>query len=266
MFLGDKGKPNEFEQTRRNYDIIIDNERLTLQKLSRGLGFYNVVPEGTAHEVEIVYDTDRKLLTGAGLILRKKMNEKRAYFSLVRISTMNNVQQREKKSFLGECEPKDQPSNFPVQIADGINKIFNNLFTVNVADIVQHCTPYVRIEILGNKYKIISGTGYQAEMSFETLKIRDLRTGRHAERRNFSLNTELNPQYERERQHILDVIDHKCKELFFVNRNRFEIAEAAVKIHEPKPNQKNGEQKKTKKQIKAEIKAKKKQEQEQEQE
>lgn len=228
MFLGDKGKPTTYGTVRLNYDIIIDDEKFTLQKLTQKLGFYTVLFDSKIKDVEVVYDTDKKLLTGAGLIIRKKITPKRTYFSLVRVSSMNNIQSREKKSFLGECETQDQPSDFPVQIADAINKIFNNLFTINVVDIVKHCTPYIRIELSGNKYKVVSGTGYEAEISFENLKVKNARTGRKGKQRIFSLKMELDPNYERERQHILDTIDRYCKELAPLNRNRFEIAQILV--------------------------------------
>lgn len=234
MFLGDKGKPTKYSTMRVNYDIIIDNEKFTLQKLTRKLGFYTILFEKKIKEVEIVYDTDKFLLTGAGLIIRKKNTPQRTYFSLVRVSSMSNIENREKKSFLGECEPHDQPSDFPVQIADEINKIFNNLFTINVVDIVKHCIPYLKIDIGGNRYKIVSGTGYEAEISFEDLKIKDVRSGKKARKRVVSLKMELDPNYEREREQILDVIEHSCKELVQINRNRFEIAEVLVKPPVPK--------------------------------
>lgn len=262
MFLGDKGKGSNFHHIRRNYDILIDNQNFTLQKLSHELGFYNVLPLGRTREIEEIYDTDAKLLSGAGLLLRKKMTKQRTYFSLVRVSSIKNIEDREKKYFLGECEFNDEPKDFPVQVADGINKIFNNLFTVNVVEIVKHCTPYIKIDILADKYKIVSGTGYDAEITFETLKVKDLRTGKKAKIRNFSLNTELRPDYEKEREHILDIIDRKCKELVFTNRNRFEIAEVAVRIPAPKTEgdgKKEAAKKKTKKEIKAEMKKKEEQ-------
>lgn len=234
MFLGDKGQPSKFNNTRRNYEIIIDNERNTINKMMQHLGFYSIVFQNRMNEIEVVYDTERKLLTGAGLILRKKVTKQRSYFSLVRVSNMDNIQTREKKSFLGECEPKDQAKDFPREIAEGINKIFNNLFTINLEDLVSHCTPYISFEIRGNRYKIISGTGYEAEMSFETLIVRDLRANRKVKKRNFSIEMDNNPAYEHERQQILDVIDKHCKELFFVNRNRFEIAQVAVRVPEKK--------------------------------
>ncbi len=228
MFLGDRGKPNKFPSIRMNYDIIIDNEKLTLHKMTAKLGFYSILNAGKINEIETVYDTERNLLTGAGLLLRKKQHPNRAYFSLVRISSMNNIQNREKKSFLGECEHKDQPSDFPVQIADVMNKTFYNLFTVNLVDVVKHVTPYVRIEMTGNRYKIVSGTGYEAEINFENLKFKDVRTGKKAKRRNFSIEMLADPNYEKERQQILDVIEHYCKELQFVNRNRFEMADVML--------------------------------------
>jgi len=255
MFLGDKGAPSKYGNMRMNYDIVIDNEKMTLQKMSHNLGFYSIIYDGKIKDTEIVYDTDKKLLTGAGLLLRKKITPSRAYFSLVRVSTMNNIQAREKKSFLGECELRDEPSDFPVQIADGINKIFNNLFSINVVDIVKHCTPYIRTDISGNRYKIVSGTGYEAIMTFENLAVKDFRTGRKVKTRNFSLEMELNPNYERERQRILEVIERYCKEMVFINRNRFEISQVAVRVQEIPQNgeMKEKARKRSKKEIKAQL-------------
>lgn len=251
MFLGDKGKPTNFSTLRLNYDIIIDNEKFTLQKLARRLGFYTILFDTKIKEVETVYDTDKYLLTGAGLIIRKKTTPQRTYFSLVRISSISGINNREKKSFLGECEPNDQPSDFPSQIADEINKIFNNLFTINVEEIVKHCTPYLRIEIGGNRYKIVSGTGYEAELSFEDLKVKDMRTGKKGRKRIFSIKMELDPAYERERQQILDAIEKDCKELVLIERNKFEIAEVLIKPPVPtmteQDKEKDTDKKKTKK-------------------
>ena len=240
MFLGDRGRPNKFPSIRMNYDIIIDNEKLTLHKMTAKLGFYSILYDGKISEIETIYDTDKNLLTGAGLLLRKKQHPNRTYFSLVRISSMNNIQNREKKSFLGECEYKDQPSDFPVQIADVMNKTFYNLFTVNLVDVVKHVTPYIRIDMTGNCYKIVSGTGYEAKINFENLKFKDVRTGKKAKRRNFSIEMLADPNYEKERQQILDVIEHYCKELQFVNRNRFEMAD--VMLHPRVPTQKRSDE------------------------
>ena len=73
MFLGDKGKPTKYRTIRKNYYLIIDNERMTINKLVTKLGFYSVRFDKKIREHEIVYDTDAKLFTGVGLILRKKI-------------------------------------------------------------------------------------------------------------------------------------------------------------------------------------------------
>lgn len=254
MFLGDKGKPSKYHTIRKNYYLIIDNERMTINKLVAKLGFYTVRFEEKIKEREIVYDTDAKLFTGVGLNLRKKIVPNRAYFSLVRVNNLTSSQQlREKKSFLGECDPSDEPSDFPTQIAEEINNIFNNLFTVNLVDIVKHTTPYIDIEIRGNRYKIVSGTGYEMTASFEDLKIRDVRTGRKGKKRIFSLKMEDDPNYEMEREHVDGIIARYCKELAPVNKNRFEIAETVVKTRELSPE----EIKKQKEEAKARKKKKK---------
>ncbi len=230
MLLPDKGKPTQFSTIRKNYYIIIDDERMTTRKLRNNLGFYSIVSDGDIKEEEVIYDTDKKLLTGVGLLLRKKLTPARAYFSLVRINNLtDSYQLHEKKSFLGECEREDQPSDFPVQVADAVNNIFNNVFTINLVDVVKHCTPYIRIGIGGNKYKIVSGTGYEVIATFENLAIRDMRTGRKGEKRIFSLEMEDDPNYEKEREHIEAVISRYCKELVPVIKNRFEIAETLVR-------------------------------------
>lgn len=255
MFLGDIGTARKHNRMRLNYDILIDQEKFTLQKLSRKLGFYSILFKKKIKEVETIYDTEKNLLTGSGLIIRKKTTPRRTYFSLIRVSSLTNVKNREKKSFLGECELHDQPSDFPVQIADEINKVFQNLFSIDVVEIVKHCTPYLRIDITGNRYKIISGTGYEAEISFETLKVKDMRTGKKAKQRIFSLDLDMDSAYERERQQILDAIETDCKELVFLNRNNFEIAEVLVKPRVPTtprtdedaPNKKKDKKKKQKK-------------------
>lgn len=259
MLLPDKGKPSKYSMIRKNYSIIIDNEMMTVRKLRNNLGFYNISNDGVIREEEVVYDTDNNLLTGVGLILRKKITPKRAYFSLVRVNNLTDAYQlREKKSFLGECEREDNPSDFPVQIADAINNIFNNVFTINLVDIVKHSLPYISIGIGGNKYKIVSGTGYEVVATFENLNIRDYRTGKKGVKKIFSLEMEADPDYEKEREHILAVIERYCKELVPTSRNRFEIAEAVVKLRVV---DKDAEKKK-KKEEKAKKKAQKKAEQE----
>ena len=220
---------------------------MTVKKLITKLGFYSVIFDGKMKEEEVYYDTDKKLLTGVGLLLRKKITPHRAYFSLVRVNNLTkSLQLREKKSFLGECEPTDSPSDFPTQIANEINNIFNNLFTINLVDIVKHSSPYIKIEITGNRYKIVSGTGYEMIASFEDLKIRDMRTGKKGKKRIFSIKMEDDPNYEKEREHVDAVIGRYCKEVVPVMKNRFEIAETVVKVREENKDAKKGNKKKEK--------------------
>lgn len=256
MFLGDTGKGEKIKSKRYNFDVLVDNEKFTLQKLSSRLGFYSIEYQGRFKEIETVYDTPNNLLTGSGIVIRKRQNKDRCYFSLIRINSLKNSRTSDRKEFLGECEPKDQPKNFPVQIADKINEIFNSVFTVDLVDVINHCEPYVYYEITGNKYKIISGTGYEAEMSFENFNVRNMRTGKRAKLRNFSISFPMQPEFEKERNQILEAIDIYCNELVPLDRNNFEIAEVAVRTRVPKPVQKeeNGDRgnKKNKKETKEE--------------
>ena len=247
MFQGDKGKPSKFKTVRYNYDILVDNEKMSLAKLSSRLGFYSIEYAGKINEVETVYDTANFLFTGVGIVIRKKHTPKRTYFSLVKINSLKNSRNSDRKEFLGECDPNDQPKDFPVQIADKINQIFNNLFTVNLVDMIKHSSPYVINEVTGNLYKIHSGTGYEAELSFETMKVKNARTGKKERVRNFSIVFPMDPNYEREREEILRAVDLYCNELVPLDRNKFEIAEIAVRTRVPKQMPEHGKKEKEKK-------------------
>ena len=246
MFYGDKGRPGNFKTLRYNYDVLVDNEKMTLTKLANRLHFFSIVFDGKEDDVETVYDTSNNLLTGSGLIIRKRTTKDRSYFSLVRVNSVKSARNHERKEFLGECDKNDQPSDFPVQIADRINEIFSNVFTINLVDIIKHCTPYITTHINGNRYKIISGPVYSASMSVETFKIKNFRNGKTSVLRNVSVAFELNPTFDNEREMILETIDRYCKELVLLDRNNFEISEVAVKTRIPKvsPDQKNADGKK----------------------
>ena len=56
-----------------------------------------------------------------------------------------------------------------------------------------------------------------------------MRTGRKGRKRICSLKMELDPNYERERQQILDSIERHCKELVEIDRNHFEISEVLIR-------------------------------------
>lgn len=241
MFLGDKGSKPRYRNVRYNFDVLVDNEKMTLSKLSQNLGFFDIVFERKLKEIETYYDNAGNLLTNTGLIIRKKTTPKRSYFTLIRMSDVRNFVDRERKEFLGECNTQDQPSDFPVQIADKINEVFNNLFTINLVDLIKHTSPYIVCDVTGNRYRIVSGTGYEAELCFEWLNIKNVRTGKKAKIRNVSVAFTMDPDFEKERQHILWTIDRYCKELVPLNHNHFEIANIEVKTRIPNPSEQNEE-------------------------
>ena len=86
----------------------------------------------------------------------------------------------------------------------------------------------------GNRYKIISGTGYEAELCFEWMKVKNFHNGKKARLRNFSIAFALDPNFEEERAHILRVVERYCKEFVPLTKNHFEVAEVAVRTRVPK--------------------------------
>ncbi len=234
MFLGDKGKKSKFQNIRRNYDIYEKNEKKTLNKLDRALNFFNLSPKSKIKETEIVYDTPNRLFTSTGLILSKKILPKRNYFRISRSNMIKDVSTTETKHFLGECELKDEPRDFPAEIAKGLNDFMPNLFAVDLLTIVSHLEPYVKIDITGESYQLSSGTGYSATLSFETHKYTNLskqkikNSRQNMKKRIFSVEMPNDPTFIEERRQIMTAIEKNCKELVPFDRNRFEIAKALL--------------------------------------
>lgn len=236
MFQGDKGKRSKFQNIRINYDVYNKNEKATLKKLDSGLNFFSLSPSGKVQEIEIIYDTDNKLFTESGLIISKKIMPTRCYFRISRMNIIKGITQTESKYFLGECDMPDQPSDFPTQIADGISKILPELFAVDLVTLVKHLKPYIKIEIYGESYKLSSGNGYSATLSYETQKYTNLQYSKqrqsHArknmQKRVFSVEMPNDPQHQVELKQIIDAIEKHCKELVPYKKNRFEIAKTLL--------------------------------------
>ena len=66
-------------------------------------------------------------------------------------------------------------------------------------------------------------------------------TGKKAKIRNVSVAFTMDPDFEKERQHILWTIDRYCKELVPLNHNHFEIANIEVKTRIPNSSEQNEE-------------------------
>ena len=131
-----------------------------------------------------------------------------------------------KKFLFGSCEDADEPKDFSLQIASAIENSFSSPFTVDLDSIVKQTNPIIEVDIQSDKYKIICGTGYRAEMLYENAVYEDLKTGKKVPVLGVTFKFPLEER--EETKEILQILSRKVFGLFLNEKSRFEIAEQVL--------------------------------------
>ena len=205
--------------------LIGKNFNKVLKKLDRELKFYRFEYDGKFKGNEIIYDINSNLLSNAGLVISKQMDEGKSYFKVRKISNLPTAfKSRAQKFFLGECDGNEEPKDFPIQISQAIENSFSTEFTIDLVSIVRKTMPKIQIEVKGQRYKILGGLGYEAVLFFEKTTYKDLVTNKKVKRLGVTLILPQGEEFECENAEIIEAVDHWCKELVPYQQTRFEIA------------------------------------------
>ena len=230
-------KSNEKLQTEQvqkyHYLLLGSNFNKVKSKLEKTLGYYRLAFDGKFKGLEIIYDVPNNLLSNAGIVLSKQYEGSESFFKVRKISKLPGGYKRPSQKFnLGESDDAEAPKDFPVQIANAISNLYANVFTIDLVSLVRQTEPKIEITVTGDKYIIVGGTGYRAELLYETAIYKDIKTNKKVSRTGVTLKLPKDEKYEKENQTILKAIDHSCKELVGYEQSRFEIAE---RLLYPKP-------------------------------
>ncbi len=221
-----KTKKLELENVQSFHFVFVGfaNFKQVFQKIEENLPYYRFEKAGKEREREIFYDVPDKLLTMAGLVLSKWYNNNKIYFHVRKLSKIVGAMKRPAKKFLfGSCEEVDQPKDFSLQIASAIENSFSSPFSVDLDSIVKQTRPIIDVEIESEKYNIICGTGYRAEMLYENATYRDIKTGKKESRVGVTFKFPLEEREETEE--IMETISRRVFGLALYDNSRFEIAQ-----------------------------------------
>ena len=207
------------------YDMLRDNQPKIIEKLEAHLPFYRFTYQKKVKSREIIYDTPKKLLASAGLVLSKVFDGEKHYIILTKVSYL--PKQFKKPSvvlFKAECSPQDVPNMYPIKLAGVITDATPGIFTVDLVEVIKIVVPRIEINVQGDKYEIASGTGYRAEMLFEEVFYRDLATKGKFSHKNAAFVLSALEKDKKSNNEILGAVLRYCKELFPYEETRFEIA------------------------------------------
>ena len=217
----------ENEKRKKIHYLLLGNDfSKTKSKLDKNLNYHRLVFDDKFKGLEIIYDVSSNLLSNAGLILSKQYEDGRIFFKVRKISKLPGGYKRPSQKFnLGESEEAEAPKDFPMQIANAISNLYANVFTIDLVSVVRQTEPKIEIAVKGDRYKIVGGTGYRAELLYETATYKDVKTNKKVKRVGVTLIMPTDDRYEKENQIIMKTIDHYCKELVGYEQSRFEIAQ-----------------------------------------
>ncbi len=213
-----------------HYDLLRNNVQNVIDKLDAELTYYRIYFEKRMKSVEIIYDTPTNLLSSAGIVLSKEFRDGKSYFKVKKISYLpTEFRKPSRKFYNAECGGRETPKDYPIQIASAINNAFSNIFTIDLVEVVKQTVPIFEIKIKSNFYKLISGTGMKGNIAFEKITYKDMQTGRKAKKLGATLSLPEDPSFSKEVDEVLSAIERKCKELFFYNESRFEVAQRILR-------------------------------------
>lgn len=214
-----------------HYEMIRKSQTQVIDKLDAELRFFRIYFDEKFSSIEIIYDTPNNLLTNAGIVL-SKLYDGEKYFFRVRKQSYLPIELRKnaiKKYFISTCQPNHTPKDFPLQIASAINDAFQNIFTIDLVDVVKQTIPKYEIKVKGDIYTLASGNGMKGQLVFEKVIYKDFSTGRKVKQNCVNLRLPEGDQFAKEKEEVIDAIDRKCKELLPYSENRFEIARRLLK-------------------------------------
>lgn len=209
-----------------HYLLLGGNWRKTRAKLEKNLKYYTLVFNSKFVGNEIIYDVPSDLLSNAGIVLSKQLDDGKIYFKVHKISRLPGGFKRPSQQFiLGEGEESEAPKDFPLQIANAISDLYANVFTIDMVSIVRQTIPKYEIVVKGKNYTVVGGTGYRATLLYEKAYYKEISTGKKVKRVGVTLNMPVDSKYEKENKILEDTIEHYCKELVGNDLTRFEIAQ-----------------------------------------
>lgn len=197
------------------------NFKQVLALLEANLPYYRLSKSADRTSKEIFYDGPNDVLSEAGIILSKHIENNKASLTVRKLSQNSITGKQSKKFLLGNCALDEEPSDFSFKIASTIVKLFNSTLSIDLDSLVKQTMPKMDVVVQAEVYDIICGTGYRGIMQHERSIYRDINKGKKVEISGvtFQFPTEDRP----EKKEILDAIDRYVKGLSLLQLSRFEL-------------------------------------------
>lgn len=197
-----------------------------LKTLSNELAFYRIEKVGDIVGREIMYDIPNNTLFDAGIILSKVYENGGALFNIQKLSFLpDEIKMPDKKLILQDLDASCEPMDYSLEISSAIENSFSTPFSIDLDAIVREVVPKIDVDLKGERYVIIGGTGYRGMLEYDRMLFKEISSKKKFEREEVILRLPVGDINEKDNARILDIIDRKIKALGEHNMSRFELAQ-----------------------------------------
>jgi hypothetical protein len=216
----------------KSYTVFNKNSFNKILMLSKNMPMYSFYGEGRDDSKEIYLDSPNNLLANAGIILCKVIDNGKAFFRVDREELKPNMKilSREKRVFIHPIGSRDSVLDHALFLTDGISSMFSTKFYIDLENVLKTVVPKIEIENQKTVFRILSGKGFKANMSFEKIKIRNYDSKRKADL--FMLNIEQTSSRLTmdEFNDFTSKLEKYCKEIMPTSDSKYKIAKRMTNI------------------------------------
>ena len=197
------------------------NFKQVVDLLEANLPYYRLSKSADRTSKEIFYDGPNDVLSEAGIVLSKHIENNKASLTVRKLSQNSVTGKQSKKFLLGECALDEEPCDYSFTIASTIVKLFNSTLSIDLDSLVKQTMPKMDVVVQAEVYDIICGTGYRGVMLHERCLYRDINKKKKIEL--YGVTLQLPIEDRPEKKEILGAIDRYVKGLSLLQLSRFEL-------------------------------------------
>lgn len=209
----------------KHYDVIDKNGYKRLQEMNKLLKFEQMVYSGSSVVTETFYDTSSDLLARTGILLSRVVEQGKCYLKLQKQTFIpQTFRSVEDVVFVHEVGLRDKIVDHSLYLVDGITTLFATSFNIDFDNVLKTVIPRLQITTKSTILRLISGTGFRANIYQEAMIFDNRITKRKVKKDCLKLENISPANYDKQYAELVRLIEKYCKELLPITEDTYDYA------------------------------------------
>lgn len=212
------------------YDMVDEDGFKKLLGMGKILKFENISFNSSGTSSETFFDTPQDMLAKTGVLLSKVQEKGKTYIKIQKQSFVpQTFRTIEDTIYVHEIGSRDKILDHSLYLIDGISTLLATSFSIDLENVLKTIIPRLEITTNFNTFRLVSGTGFRANLIQENMLFKNLVTKRKVKKpclriENISPET-YKPQYDA----LVELIERKCVGLLPITESTFDYATRLTK-------------------------------------